>query len=325
MRRLLSLPLLALTALFVFAGALSAPAQAQHAASRPAPLPVPYNFLPSAVLGGMPYSSAPGTNDFRCKPTRRHPRPVVLVHGLSGNRSTNWQTYGPLLRNHGYCVFALTYGVVPGTPLPADQLGGMGPMERSAVELKRFVKRVLRATHARKVDLVGHSEGTLMPDYYVKFLGGRKHVRSYISLAPLWHGTQLAASYGALLNSPFGPMPPVGCASCAQFAAGSAFLTKLRSGGTPKVKGVRYTNIVTTHDELVLPYTSGIQAGMRNIVLQQVCGQDYAEHFQIAADINASRIVLNRLDPARARSVRCQPVAPFVGAQPPVLPALPIP
>ena len=39
-----------------------------------------------------------------------HPRPVVLVHGTAGNRSTNWQTYGPLLKNNGYCVFALDYG-----------------------------------------------------------------------------------------------------------------------------------------------------------------------------------------------------------------------
>jgi len=34
------------------------------------------------------------------------------------------------------------------------------------------VRRPARA----KVDIVGHSEGSLMPDYYVKFLGGDRYV-----------------------------------------------------------------------------------------------------------------------------------------------------
>src|SRR5690349_15655949 len=80
------------------------------AAAQAATLPVPYTFLTSAVVAGLsPQASAPGTNDWTCKPTAAHPRPVVLVHGLMGNRATNWQTYGPLLKNNGYCVFALTY------------------------------------------------------------------------------------------------------------------------------------------------------------------------------------------------------------------------
>ena len=105
-------------------------------------LPVPYQFLPSAILGGMPDADAPGTNDWTCKPTAAHARPVVLVHGTGGNKSTNWQTYGPLLKNNGYCVFALTYGVIPGSAYPVSALGGMNSMRTSAAELGAFIDRL---------------------------------------------------------------------------------------------------------------------------------------------------------------------------------------
>ena len=84
-----------------------------------------------------------------------------------------------------------------------------------------------------------------------------------------------------------------------------------------KVKGVTYTNIVTTHDELVSPYTSGIEPGMTNITVQDHCATDYTEHFEIAADPVAAGYVLNALDPAHPRPVPCTIVLPFEGPCPP--------
>jgi triacylglycerol lipase len=285
------------------------------------PLPVPYYFLPSAVIGALPPNgNPPGANIWTCKPSTAHPRPVVLVHGLTGNKATNWQTYAPLLKNNGYCVFALTYGVNKSAPPVIDQLGGLNRMQDSAVELKAFIAKVLTATGARKVDIVGHSEGTVVPDYYVKFLGGAAKVKRYVSLAPLWHGTNPAGlDTISEIGSPFGVTAAVGQALDPYFASGpqllahSAFWTKLRSGGTPKVDGVEYTNIVTKYDELVQPYTSGIQPGMKNYVIQDFCATDYAEHFEIAADPVAARVVLNTLDPSHAKPVPCTLVLPFVG------------
>jgi triacylglycerol lipase len=277
-------------------------------------LPVPYQFIPSALLGGMPDADAPGTNDWACKPSAAHPRPVVLVHGTGGNRSTNWQTYGPLLKNNGYCVFALTYGVPAGSAYPASALGGMNDIATSAQELGAFIDKVLSATGSAKVDIVGHSQGTLMPDYYAKFLGGAPRIHAYVSLAPLWHGTGLgditpllAPAFGDAANQ---PVPY--CVACGQMSTSSDFMATMRAGGVA-MPGIRYTNIVTRYDELVQPYTSGIEPGMTNIVLQDRCPTDFTEHFEIAADRNASVLVLNALDPAHPRPLVCSVVLPFVG------------
>jgi triacylglycerol lipase len=278
-----------------------------------ADLPVTYDFLLGAIAAGYPFNaSPPGANIWTCKPTAAHPRPVVLVHGTAGNKNTNWRTYAPLLKNNGYCVFALTYGVAPDSPPIVDQLGGMTRMQDSAKQLANFIAKVLAATGANRVDLVGHSQGTLMPEYYVKFMGGAKYVHDYISLAPLWHGT--STSDLTLIAKVFGvPEDEVPtCAACAQFVPGSAFMNKIRTGPVA-VPGIHYTNIMTKHDELVVPYTSGREDGMTNYVVQDFCALDYSEHFEIASDPIGAALVLNALDPAHPRPVPCMVVLPFVG------------
>ncbi len=278
--------------------------------------PVSYNFLSSAVLAGTQMDADPlGANNWKCRPTSRHPRPVVLVHGTAGNKNTNWQTHAPLLANNGYCVFALTYGVSAGTPKGVDQFGGMDKMETSAKQLAAFITKVRRATGASQVDILGHSQGTLMPNYYLKFLGGAPYVRNYVSLAPLWHGTggddTLAKSMAVFGPNQDAQELPV-CKACSQMSTGSPFMQKMRRGGVA-VSGVNYTNIVTKYDQLVRPYTSGIEPGMRNITVQSKCAQDYTEHFEIAADPVAAAYVLNALDPAHPRPVPCMLVLPYEG------------
>jgi triacylglycerol lipase len=296
------------------AAAATIGAGAVGASSPSAPLPVPYDFLISAVVGGSNlHDSAPGTNDWSCRPSAAHPEPVVLTHGFLGNANTNWQTYGPLLHNNGYCVYALTYGVLPGAPLPLSLFGGITPIEQSAVQLQQFIARVLAATGAQKVDIVGHSEGTVVPDYYAKILGGARYIDHYVSLAPLWHGTAISDTSGLTkLGLPASALSLPGT-SLTEMSPGSPFEQALRSGGTPAVPGITYTNIVTKYDELVRPYTSGIEAGMTNIVVQSQCKIDYTEHFEIAADPVAAADVLNALDPAHPRPVPCRLVLPFIG------------
>ena len=287
------------------------------------PLPVPYAFLTSAVLAGLQIDAdPPGANDWNCQPSADHPEPVVLVHGLSGNKATNWPTYAPLLHNEGYCVFALTYGTSDQAPEQFRSVfGGFTAIEESAEELKAFVSEVLAATGAAKVDILGHSEGTVMPAYYAKFLGGDQFIDDYVSLAPLWHGTNVAGlATLSQLGTPYGFTPAMfalfegSFASGSQLLTGSEFFTKLRSGGTPAVPGITYTNIVTKYDELVVPYTSGIEPGMSNHVVQKYCVLDLGEHFAIASDPVAAQLVLNALDPANAKRPPCRAVLPFQGS-----------
>ncbi|GAA2932476.1 hypothetical protein GCM10020221_30310 [Streptomyces thioluteus] len=66
-------------------------------------------------------------------------------------------------------------------------------MAKSAEQLSAYVDRVRAATGAGKVDLVGHSQGGMMPRYYLDFLGGGPKVNSLTGLAPSSHGTTLSA------------------------------------------------------------------------------------------------------------------------------------
>jgi triacylglycerol lipase len=282
---------------------------------------VVYNI--AAAYGVIAHPSAPpaGANDFDCRPSAAHPNPVVLVHGLGATMGENWATMSPLLADNGYCVFALTYGRHPGEQL----VGGLEPMEQSSAELAAFVDKVLAATGASKVDLVGHSEGTVMPQYYLKFRGGAAKVDKYVAITPLYHGTTLNG-VGPLITTleaaapqfagPVSAAIDAGCGSCQEFLRGSPFYQHLYADGVYAVPGITYTTIMTKYDELVTPYTSGrLDApGATNIVLQDQCRKDYAEHLAVAFDPVVGQDILNALDPAHRKAVPCRLVLPGVGA-----------
>ena len=305
--------ILALAALIVGVAAPSA-----HADE----LTVPWTVAGAlAAQGQAPNGSPAGSNDWGCEPSRRHPNPVVLVHGLFANRTANFPTISPFLANRGYCVFALTYGTRDAVNLGVYQPGGLNRMQRSARELKRFVGRVLRATGADRVDIVGHSEGSLMPNYYVRFLGGAEKVDRYVGLTPLWDGTNVAglatiSQMGEALGITgltYDALAPF-CESCPQFLRDSGFIRKMNRGG-PAEPGVDYTMIMTRNDELVNPYKSGEMAGATNIVVQKQCALDQAEHLSVAFDPVVAHDIWNALEPPRRRhDVPCVPVLPLVGA-----------
>ena len=304
----------------IVAAALPASAASAHTtvitrAAQTGNLPVNWSFASGFVSGfGSPTTSPPGANNFSCRPSAAHPDPVILVHGTFENMNDNWQAASPLLANHGYCVFALNYGGGSAT----DSIQGTGDIPASAAQLASFVNRVLAATGASKADIVGHSQGGMMPRYYIKFLGGATKVDQLIGIAPSNHGTDLSGLVN--LGNTLGLLGPINsslstsCMACVQQEVGSSFLATLNSGGDT-VPGVKYTVIESTGDEVVTPYTSAFLSGpnVTNITVNNQCSSDSSEHLEIAYDPIALADMLNALDPAQPVQVPCLTVLPVVG------------
>jgi triacylglycerol esterase/lipase EstA (alpha/beta hydrolase family) len=273
--------------------------------------PVPYNFGAGILAATLhPGSSPPGSNDWNCRPTAAHPYPVVLVHGTFANMTDSWQALSPLLANNGYCVFALDYGGSPG-----NQVQATGDIPTSAAQLGAFVDRVLQATGATKVVVVGHSQGGMMPRWYIKFLGGDQTVHELVGLAPSNHGTTFNGLASSARAFPGGPSAFGGlCQACEQQFVGSSFLDELNAGGDT-VPGPSYTVIETKYDTVVTPYTSAFLSGpnVTNITLQDQCARDLVDHVGIIYDAIALHDVLDALDPAGATPPPCTLVLPAVG------------
>ncbi|GAA4380172.1 esterase/lipase family protein [Nocardioides caricicola] len=259
MRRALGLLLVSLLAVV----GLSTPADAD-------PLPLPTS----------PFGDPTGANDWFCRPSADRPTPVVIVHGTFGDKKSLLDRLSSAMVDDGFCVYSLDYGN-----------RGTGDIAASARQLKKFVRKVLDATGAAQVSMVGHSQGGMMPRYYIRFLGGAKVVDDLVGLSPSNHGTTLTGS-----GSP-GSATGGFCTACTQQAAGSPFLTRLNAGDeTPGL--VSYTQITTRYDEVVVPYTSAYLAeGPRttNVTIQDLCPADLAEHVLIPMSRTAIAVTLDAL------------------------------
>lgn len=239
-----------------------------------------------------------GANDWSCKPSAAHPDPVVLVHATGVNLGANWVALSPMLKNAGYCVFAFNYGM---TWLSAGRVGGLGDITTSAGTMKSFVDKVLSYTGAKKVDVVGHSQGGMMPHYYIEFLGGASKVDTFVGIAPSNHGTTLSGivTLGSSLNL-MGFTNTLlwgaGVPGLAQQVAGSSFQNKLFGNGDT-VAGPRYVVIQTKHDKVVTPYTNAFLTGsnVENILVQDQCPADSVGHVGMFADRVVLQNVMNEL------------------------------
>jgi triacylglycerol esterase/lipase EstA (alpha/beta hydrolase family) len=267
-----------------------------------------------------PTGSPPGVNVSGCHAAASgaHQYPVILLPGTLYDLADTWQALGPMLADDGWCVYGLNYGATLSTTLSGDRIWSVGDIPTAAAQLATFVKQVLAATGAHKVDLVGWSQGGMMPRWYLRFDGGAAYVHDLVGLSPSNHGTTvdgLSALFDAAtaVGLP-APLTLAACPACTQQLVGSTFLQQLNAGGDT-VPGVRYTVVETKDDEVVTPYTSAFLSGRAvvNVTLQDQCPGDLSDHLAMPYDSAALQDVVQALDDASAFSVVCGLALPVLG------------
>ncbi|KAG0035764.1 hypothetical protein BGZ81_000057 [Podila clonocystis] len=228
-----------------------------------------------------------GYNDWSCKPSPSYPYPIVMTHGLGGN-SGEWVYMATRFAAKGYCAFTLDYGHLDSVPF----LNGLDDLRTSANQLAAFVDKVLNATGASKVDILGHSEGSTLPRVYFKYNNGGAKTRKFAGIGSNSYGTTLASlttlmeSLG-LHNEVEGVLNPL-CKACFQLIVGAPFLEELNTPNDT-VPGVQYLMIVSKYDPLVTPYQNGWlkdnNPNVKNQLVQDWCAADLVGHIAQATDV----------------------------------------
>ncbi|AFU02926.1 putative lipase [Nocardia brasiliensis ATCC 700358] len=280
----------------------------------------------SAALAASAYSifhpdaAPPGANDWNCRPSAEHPRPVILLHATWLNAYSSFAYMSQPIKDAGFCTFAFNYG--RSNPLAGGGLGsllpgvgGVGHVENSAQQLSVFVDRVLAATGAQEVDLVAHSQGGPMANWYLEFDGGAAKVRQLISFGATYHGTSFngIGTLGRTINNlgidvlgfvelPLGHAP-------VELIADSELLHRLNANGDT-VSGVEYTVVATRYDEVTNPYpitflTPVPGATVHNITLQDGCEQDVSDHLTMMYSPRSVSLALHALDPDAHPTLTC--------------------
>lgn len=204
--------------------------------------------------------------------------PALLVPGTTLNPevefSWNWE---PALERLGrpYCSLTL-----PDDAMADIQVAG------------EYVVHAIRSMHAasgRRVDVVGHSQGGMVPRWALRFWPDtRAMVGDLVGLSPSNHGTVDA-------NAVCLP----GCAPAFwQQRRGSDFLGALNSG-QETFAGISYSVIYTRLDEVVVPNlgpaaSSELHGGggeIENVAVQELCPLDISEHLAIGTYDNPAYVL----------------------------------
>lgn len=240
-----------------------------------APLAIATRYLSPAS------ESPPGSNRFDCR-DRNDRDPVVLLHATAMNQSANWAYLAPTLANAGYCVFSLTYGQTSWS----HNTGGLGNKERSAQQVAAFVDRVLAATGADQVDIVGHSQGGAIAQLLTQLPGRAAQIDTLVGLSASNRGYSRVGSITDRLPAR---------------APGQSYWG-------PRHPSIRYVNLATRFDAISTPYQLTLMPpapGVTNTVVQDVCPASKVGHVGMAYSATVGALVRNELDPQRRIPVVC--------------------
>lgn len=249
-----------------------------------------------------PDAVPPGANRADCRSVA-HPDPVVLINGTFTVMESDFGALAPQLANAGYCVYTFNYGQL----YPGSFIGAVGPVTASARQLATVVEQVRVETKAQKVDLVGHSQGGLLAEYYVKLLGGAASVRTVVGLSPTTHGTTLGNLLSLVPNlTQLNAFIGLACQACVDQQPDSVVIRALDQGPIAQA-GVAYTVIETRNETVVTPVGSAFveEPGVTNEYVQGFCPADSVDHGNLPYDNTVFRLVENALDPAHAKRPDC--------------------
>jgi triacylglycerol esterase/lipase EstA (alpha/beta hydrolase family) len=261
---------------------------------------VPTSKEATALAEADPTRVPNGANLSSCH-SDAHPYPVVLLSGTFATMEQDFAALAPTLANDGYCVYTLNYGGDAGSDVQA-----VGPMKDSATEITTFIDQVLSETGASKVDLIGHSQGGTLAEYYAKYVNTAA-VHSVVGLAPTTHGTTmngfalLAQALGLLNLKVYSD-----CPACVNQEYGSDFITNLDDGAIAQ-KGVSYTVIETQNEDVVTPVGISFidEDGVTNEYVQTACADDTVDHQNLTYDQAVFQEIRNALDPSAAAAPDC--------------------
>jgi triacylglycerol esterase/lipase EstA (alpha/beta hydrolase family) len=263
--------------------------------------PGPALSVPRAKLAGA-LDCSRGVRDARRTP-------VLLVPGTNTTpQEFAWNYVRAFRMQHWpYCT----------VDLPAQATGDI----QVAGEYVVYAIRRMARLADRRIDVVGHSQGGMVPRWALRFWPDtRELVDDLVGMAPSNHGT-----LNALVTCKAGcPVAHI------QQAQGSRFLEALNSRAET-FAGVSYTVAYTHYDEVVVPNldesgSSALHTGsgaVANIATQDVCPASTADHLSAGTyDPVVYAIVMDALDhrgPAKAS--RISPTACTQLLSPPVAPA----
>ncbi|OAA69969.1 alpha/beta hydrolase fold-1 [Akanthomyces lecanii RCEF 1005] len=246
------------------------------------------------------------TNDFSCKSDKN---PVIMLHGLFVNRNLDLNFLEKWLRPQGYCTYGLTYGEYREFPI----VGGLKPVAESSQEIVDLINEVLEKTGAKKVDLVGHSEGGLQALYVAKVRKMSDKIDKIVGIAPVTHGTDLSnlldiANLLGIRPLVDDVLDAVGCAFCTGISPGGDAVRELNDG--PIVQpGNKVTIIASKYDTVVTPAGTASfvdEPGVFNVYTQDVCPLDVAGHVSLAIDRNMFLLTRNALQGENGKKFRCR-------------------
>ncbi|MFI5504686.1 lipase family alpha/beta hydrolase [Corynebacterium kutscheri] len=247
------------------------------------PAPLPY-------LARIPTSGI-FEDDWRARPTRSHPYPVILIHG-TGVTKSDWKDLGADLRQAGYAVWAPDFGN-----------RSTQPVAESAAQIAAYIDAVLQVTGAEKVILVGHSQGGVLARFWMHHLGGAQKTHHLVCLAVPNHGTTPGGIISSLtrtaqggrfidniIDTWFGP-------SGFELLDNSPLIEELNAHAET-LNNVYYSCIATKSDVVISPPESCFLAGenVHNIFIQDRHHFAVVMHEDMPKDARVRALILEEIN-----------------------------